>query len=94
VLDQFGITVIGEATGKSFDDRHFQFDFPQQQGPGVGRDRSAIKNPAKFPLLKGLKIESIRVTLCLHRVASCMRHNLLSPKQVIAYRAARRNTTG
>ena len=77
VLDQFGVTVIGEATGESSDDPRFRFDFPQQQGPGVGRDGSAVKNSANFPLLKGLKIESICVTLCLHRVASCMRLNVL-----------------
>jgi len=28
-INQFGITVIGEAVGESSDDRHFCFDFPQ-----------------------------------------------------------------
>jgi len=94
MLDQFGEAVIGEATGKSSEDPQFCFNFPQQQGSGIGRNRPAVKTPSNFPLLEGLKIESIRVTLCLHRVASRMRHNLLFTKQVIAYKAARRNTTG
>ena len=45
MLDQFGVTVIGEAIGESSDDLHFRFDFPQQQGPGVGRDGPASKIP-------------------------------------------------
>ena len=60
---------------------------------GVGSDVPAIENSDEFPLFEGLEIESVSVALCLHRVASCLRHNLLLPKQVIAQEAAQRNTT-
>jgi hypothetical protein len=70
MLDPLGIAVIGETSGKSPDDRHFLLDFSQQQSPRVGRDGPAIESSTNFPLRQGLKIKSIRVTLCLHRAAS------------------------
>ena len=54
----------------------------------------ASKHFVNFPRRKGLKTKSLRVTLCLHWAASCMRHNLLETEQVIAYKAAWRNNTG
>ena len=55
-----------------FTDKH-----RDQQGSRVRRNGSAVKNPANFPPGKGLKLESICVTLPLHRVASCMHYNVL-----------------
>jgi hypothetical protein len=93
VFDEFRVTVIGKALGESRNDPRFRLDFPQQQATGIGSDVSAIENPDEFPLFEGLKTESIRVTLCLHWVVSCLRRNLLLSKQVIAQEAAQRNTT-
>jgi hypothetical protein len=93
VFDPFWVAMIGEALGESLDDPRFRVDFPQQQSARVGSNGPAIEAPDEFPLLQGLKTESIRVTLCLHWVASCLCRNLLWSKQVIAQEAAQRNTT-
>ena len=82
------------ASGASCDDHRSCLDFSEQRCPGIGGDDTAVKAPAGISRLEGQKIEKFRVALCLYWVASCMCHNLLSEEQVIAYKAARRNTTG
>ena len=63
---------------------------------GLNSARSPVRQKllCSSPGRKGLKFESLRVTLRLHRAASCMCHNLLFTKQVIAYTAAWRNNAG
>ena len=49
MLDDFGVAVIGEASGKSSDDRQFRFDFSQQQSAGIGGQMSAGEIGDDFP---------------------------------------------
>src|SRR5215469_4669398 len=67
VLDQIGITVIGEAVGKPLDQPDLLIGGAEQHCPGFRGHLAAVKRGHHFATFDGCKPKQIRATLCLHR---------------------------
>src|SRR5262244_1469190 len=67
VLDQIGITVIGEAVGKPLDQPDLIIGGAEQHCPGFRSYLAAVKRGHHFATFDGCKAKQIRATLCLHR---------------------------
>jgi hypothetical protein len=67
VLDQIGITVIGEAVGKPLDQPDLLIGGAEQHRPGLRSHRAAVKRGDHLAPFDGCKPKQIRATLCLHR---------------------------
>jgi hypothetical protein len=64
---QLGRTVIGEASGKAFDQVDLPISGAQQQRPSLRGHRPAIERSHYLAPFDGCKAKQIRATLCLHR---------------------------
>lgn len=67
VLDQVRTARIGEAADEALDQPDRPVCAAQQQRPGIGRDRAAIKRRHHGPALDGCKLHLRRATLWGHR---------------------------
>ncbi len=61
---------------------------PEQQGPGVGRDRSAVEVGDDLPPTEAREQERFRVTLCGHKGCLLVGHETLYPKRFMPQDAA------
>jgi len=67
VNHQIGVTVIGKAAGKAFDQPDPLIASAEQHRPGLRGHRATVKRGHYFVPFNRCKAEQIRVTLCLHR---------------------------
>ena len=67
VLDQSGITVIGETASKALDQPDMLISSAEQHRPGLRGHLAAVKRGHHFASFDGCKAKQIRATLCRHR---------------------------
>ncbi len=67
VLGEPRVAVVGEAGGHAVEQAAVAADPPEQERPGVGRDRAAVERGGHFAALAALKSERDGFTLCRHR---------------------------